>query len=66
MRDARHRLPAMIRAKLDGLDWRLSNGGKHLVIGDRMIAAIPCSASENSKTWLRVRGAIRKHRKECA
>jgi hypothetical protein len=65
MSEAKRRLAAMIRAELAGLDWRISNGGKHLHlhIRDTMIAAIPCSSSENSRTWLRLRRDVRRYRR---
>jgi hypothetical protein len=64
MNGPRLRLPKLILAELEGTRWRLGDGGKHfrLFVDDRVIAAIPCSVSERSKTWLRVRAAIRKFR----
>jgi hypothetical protein len=65
MSDARHRLPKLVLAELAGLAWRIEPGGRHprLRIDGRLVAAIPCSASEYSKTWIRVRSTIRRYRK---
>jgi hypothetical protein len=61
-----HRLPAIIRAELEGCSWVLENGARHfkLRIDDHLVAVIPHgSVRENNKSWLRTRADIRRHRK---
>jgi hypothetical protein len=68
MSDPRRHLPPMIRAELEGCAWQLANGGKHthLKIDGKMVAALPRGRVPDCRTWLRVRAAVRRHRKELA
>jgi hypothetical protein len=61
MTDLRHRLPAMILTELGDCAWQIVQGGKHarlLIIGVS-IAAVPRGRCHGTKTWFRIRQAVR-------
>jgi hypothetical protein len=63
--DPRRHLPARIRAELQGLDWEVTNGGRHahLRVGGKLLAVLPHGRISDNSAWLETRSLIRRYRR---
>jgi hypothetical protein len=61
----RHRLPVKLRHELEGLDWCLENGGKHLHlrVGDRLVGVLPKGNVSDSSRVHKMLAAVRRFKK---